>query len=93
MCSAGSFRGTRRRRDGARNDRDPRFGHAAPCLGLVSHRLDGLRGGANENETGLLYGRRKRGPFSEESISGVDGARPRAPGHLDEIFPAEVALR
>ena len=56
MCGIGGFGGTGRRLQTAGNDRDPRFGHAAPGLGLVTHCLDGLRAGADEHETGLLHG-------------------------------------
>jgi hypothetical protein len=77
---------------GAGHARHARRHHRVARHGLVSHALDGLRGRADEGETGVSAGAGEPGVLGEEPVAGVDGVRARHQRGRDDVRDVQVAL-
>jgi hypothetical protein len=52
----------------------------------------GFGAGADESDAGISAGPRERGVFGEETVAGMDGVAPGAPGYVDDFIDAEIAF-
>ncbi len=60
--------------------------------GFRAEGFHGFGGRADEDETGFFAGAGKRGIFSEEAVTGVDGVAAGAAGNVDELVDAQIAF-